>query len=78
MVVPWWGIFIGLAVIAVLIAKIFHLLYRIGKLEELVQKLEGIDDEERFREEEDWGERKNKKSLLELDDIDERRDSGGG
>lgn len=77
MIIPWWGIFIGLAVFAMLIVKVFHLLYRIEKLEELVRRLEGID-EERLREEEKEESPRKKKSLLELDDIDERRDSGGG
>ena len=78
MIIPWWGILVALSVIAVLIAKIFHLLFRIEKLEEMVRRLEGID-EERREGEDVWEEfKEKKKSILELDDIEERRDSGGG
>ena len=81
MFISFWGIYIGIAVIAVLIAKIFHLLFRIEKLEELLRKMEGIGKREGDQEDEDEEhekEEKRKKSILDLDDIDERRDSGGG
>ena len=81
MFIPWWGIVGAGFIVVVLLIKVWHLLYRIRELGEMVRKMEGIEeelrDDLREYEEEETSER-NKKSIFELDDIDERRDSGGG
>lgn len=67
MLIPWWGILFGGTIILVLVGKIFQLFSRIERLEDIVRKLEGVEEEIMTIEE---------KRMIE--DIDDRRDSGGG